>query len=64
MRLCQDVFIPVDDIPGELSDDDIFSVNSAYKLKEKLKRVSKIAEFRVFWGFFTFLPFTISLKIL
>ena len=57
-------FVSVDDVPGELSDEDIFSVNSAYKLKEKLKRSSKIAELRVFLGFFTFLPFTISSKIL
>ena len=62
--MCQEGFVPVDDIPVELSDEDIFSVNSAYKLKEKLKRASKIAEFRVFWRFFTFLPFTISSKIL
>ena len=62
--MCQGGLVPVDDVPGELSDEVIFSVNSAYKLKEKLKRASKIAEFRVFWGFFTFLPFTISSKIL
>ena len=42
--MCQGGFVPVDDVPGELFDEDIFSVNSSYKLKEKLKRASKIAE--------------------
>ena len=46
--MSQGDFVPVDDAPGELSDVVIFSVNSAYKLKEKVKRASKIAEFTIY----------------
>ena len=53
--MSQSDFVPVDDVPRELSDEVIFSAKSAYKLKEKVKRASNIAVFRVFWGFLRFI---------